>query len=155
MIRYRRDLDNYQFYNTQTEISYWSEVDEDKLQTAIDLFNKEIKWDRMWNVEDAKKRLEEGRLMVVLEIDDKLRGWYWLNYETQEAENLYVHKDFRKKGYGFGIISYIITAGKLRKLDHVWARVDEWNKTSQRLFERCGFKDVGRIYEPGYEETGG
>ena len=149
MIRYRRDLDNYQFYNTQTEISYWSEVDEDKLQTAIDLFNKEIKWDCMWNVEDAKKRLEQGRLMVVLEIDDKLRGWYWLNYETQEAENLYVHEDFRNKGYGFGLISYIITSAKLRKLDHVWARVDEWNKTSQRLFERCGFKDVGRIYEPG------
>tara|TARA_B100000073_G_scaffold258603_1_gene218477 strand:- start:919 stop:1371 length:453 start_codon:yes stop_codon:yes gene_type:complete len=147
MIKYRRGLDNYQFYNTPKEISYWTKVNEVKLQTAIDLFNEEIKWDGMWNVEDAKKRLEQGRLMVVLEIDDKLRGWYWLNYKTKEAENLYVHKDFRNKGYGFGLISYIITSAKLRQLDHVWARVDEWNKTSQRLFERCGFNDVGKIKE--------
>ena len=107
MIRYRRDLDVYQFYSTPNQISYWKEIDEDKLQSAIDLFNEEIKWDRMWNVEDAKKRLKEGRLMVVLEIDDKLRGWYWLNYETKEGLNLYVHKDSRNRGYGFGLISYI------------------------------------------------
>ena len=62
-----------------------------------------------------------------------------MNYETKEGLNLYVHKDFRGHGYGFGLISYIITAAKLRQLEYVWAQVDEWNKVSQELFLRCGF----------------
>ena len=139
MIRYRRYLKNYQFYSTPNQVSYWKEIDEAKLQSAIDLFQEELNWDKMWNVEDAKQRLEDGWLFSVLEVDDKLRGWYWLNYETKEGLNLYVHEDFRGYGYGFGLISYIITAAKLRQLEYVWAQVDEWNKVSQELFLRCGY----------------
>ena len=139
MIKYRRDLKNYQFYNTPNQVSCWKKIDEVKLQSAIDLFQQELNWDKMWNVEDAKQRLEDGWLFSVLEVDNKLRGWYWLNYETKEGLNLYVHKDFRGHGYGFGLISYIITAAKLRQLEYVWAQVDEWNKVSQELFLRCGF----------------
>ena len=139
MIEYRSYLNNYQFYPTTHQISYWKEIDEDKLQSAIDLFQKDLGWDEMWSVEDAKHRLEDGWLFSVLQIDNKLRGWYWLNYETKEGLNLYVHKDFRGHGYGFGLISYIITAAKLRQLEYVWAQVDEWNKVSQELFLRCGF----------------
>ena len=75
----------------------------------------------------------------VTKIDDKIRGWYWLNYEANESFNLYVHENFRGRGYGFGLISYIITAAKLRQLDCVWAQVDDWNEVSQKLFLRCGF----------------
>ena len=140
MIEYRRYLDKYQFYSTPNQVSYWKKIDEDKLQTAIDLFQEELNWDKMWSVEDAKQRLEDGWLFSVLQIDNKLRGWYWLNYETKEGLNLYVHKDSRNQGYGFGLISYIITAAKLRQLDYVWAQVDEWNEMSKRLFTRCGYE---------------
>lgn len=139
MIKFKRSLDKYQFYSTPNQVSYWKEIDEDKLQTAIDLFQEELNWDKMWSVEDAKQRLDDGWLFSVLEIDNKLRGWYWLNYKTKEGLNLYVHKDFRGQDYGFGLISYIITAAKLRQLDCVWAQVDEWNTASQKLFLKCGF----------------
>ena len=141
MIRYRRYLKNYQFYSTPNQVSYWKEIDEAKLQSAIDLFQEELNWDKMWNVEDAKQRLEDGWLFSVLEIDNKLRGWYWLNYDTKESFNLYVHKNHRGYGYGFGLISYIITAAKLRQLDCVIAQVDEWNTASQKLLLKCGFVD--------------
>ena len=139
MIKFKRGLDNYQFYSTPNQVSYWKEIDEDKLQTAIDLFQEELNWDKMWSVEDVKQRLDDGWLFSVLEIENKLRGWYWLNYKTKEGLNLYVHKDCRGYGYGFGMISYIITAAKLRQLDYVWAQVDEWNTASQKLFLKCGF----------------
>ena len=139
MTKFKRSLDNYQFYTTSRQISYWKEIDEDKLQTAIHLFQDELNWDKMWSAEDAKQRLEDGWLFSVLEINDELKGWYWLDYETKEGLNLYVHKDCRGYGYGFELISYIITAAKLQQLDYVWAQIDEWNTASQKLLLKCGF----------------
>ena len=141
IIRYRRDLKNYQFYNTPNQVSCWKKIDEVKLQSAIDLFQQELNWDKMWSVDDANQRLKDGWLFSVLEIDNKLRGWYWLNYDIKESFNLYVHKNHRGYGYGFGLISYIITAAKLRQLDYVIAQVDEWNTASQKLLLKCGFVD--------------
>jgi GNAT superfamily N-acetyltransferase len=140
MIEYRRYLDNYQFYPTSKDITNWKEVDEHKLQLAIDIFQDELNWDKMWSVEDAKQRLEDGWLFSVIEIKNRIQGWFWLNYETKEGSNLYVQKDSRNQGYGFGLISYIITAAKLRQLDYVWSQIDEWNEISKRLFTRCGYE---------------
>jgi RimJ/RimL family protein N-acetyltransferase len=136
---YRKSLNDYRFTPSSYEITHWKKVNEDKLQLAIDIFQEEMNWNKMWSVEDAKQRLEDGWLFSVLEINDELKGWYWLDYETKEGLNLYVHKDYRGYGYGFELISYIITAAKLQQLDSVWSQVDEWNEVSQRLFLRCGF----------------
>jgi GNAT superfamily N-acetyltransferase len=139
MIVYRKSLNDYRFTPSSYEITYWKKINEDKLQSAIDIFQEELNWDKMWSVEDAKQRLEDGWLFSVLEINDELKGWYWLDYETKEGLNLYVHKDCRGYGYGFELISYIITAAKLQQLDSVWSQVEEWNEVSQRLFLKCGF----------------
>ena len=139
MMIYRKSLNDYRFTPSSYEITHWKKVNEDKLQLAIDIFQEEMNWNKMWSVEDAKQRLEDGWLFSVLEINDELKGWYWLDYETKEGLNLYVHKDYRGYGYGFELISYIITAAKLQQFDSVWSQVDEWNEVSQRLFLRCGF----------------
>ena len=139
MMIYRKSLNDYRFTPSSYEITHWKKVNEDKLQLAIDIFQEEMNWNKMWSVEDAKQRLEDGWLFSVLEINDELKGWYWLDYETKEGLNLYVHKDYRGYGYGFELISYIITAAKLQQLDSVWSQVDEWNEVSQGLFLRCGF----------------
>ena len=139
MMIYRKSLNDYRFTPSSYEITYWKKINEDKLQSAIDIFQEELNWDKMWSVEDAKQRLEDGWLFSVLEINDELKGWYWLDYETKEGLNLYVHKDCRGYGYGFELISYIITAAKLQQLDYVWAQIDEWNTASQKLFLKCGF----------------
>jgi GNAT superfamily N-acetyltransferase len=136
---YRKSLNDYRFTPSSYEITYWKKINEDKLQSAIDIFQEELNWDKMWSVEDAKQRLEDGWLFSVLEINDELKGWYWLDYETKEGLNLYVHKDCRGYGYGFELISYIITAAKLQQLDYVWSQIDEWNTASQKLFLKCGF----------------
>ena len=65
-------------------LTHWKKVNEDKLQLAIDIFQEEMNWNKMWSVEDAKQRLEDGWLFSVLEINDELKGWYWLDYETKE-----------------------------------------------------------------------
>ena len=140
MIEYRRYLDNYVFHPTPHEILSLKEIDDNELQSAIDLFQEELNWNGMWSVEDAKQRIKDGWLFCVLKIDDKIRGWYWLNYEANESFNLYVHENFRGRGYGFGLISYIITAAKLRQLEYVIAKIDEWNGISKRLLIRCGFE---------------
>mgnify|MGYP005993740447 FL=1 len=139
MMIYRKSLNDYRFTPSSYEITYWKKVNEDKLQLAIDVFQEELNWNKMWSVEDAKQRLEDGWLMSVLQQDDELKGWFWLNYETQEGLNLYLHKDHRNWGHGKGLINYIHTAAKVRGLDSVWSHVDEWNDVSQRLFLRCGY----------------
>ncbi len=139
MIVYRKSLNDYRFTPSSCGITYWKKVNEDKLQLAIDIFQEELNWNKMWSVEDAKQRLEDGWLMSVLEKDDEVKGWFWLNYETQEGLNLYVHKKHRNWGFGHGLINYICNSAKLKGLNSVWSQVDEWNEIAQRLFLRCGY----------------
>jgi|TARA_B100000035_G_C21020950_1_gene564042 ribosomal protein S18 acetylase RimI-like enzyme len=144
VIKLHRYLDNYQFYNTCKEVQFWNQLipkdTEDKLSIAIEEFQRELNWDGMWSISDAYERLSDGWCLSVLNIDDKVRGWSWLNYHTKEYLNLYVHKDFRNKGYGFNLVSSGITAGKLRKLDYLWSEVDDWNINSINLLKKCGYE---------------
>ena len=71
MNEYRRYLDNYVFHPTPHEILSLKEIDDNELQSAIDLFQEELNWDGMWSVEDAKQRIKDGWLFCVLKIDDK------------------------------------------------------------------------------------
>tara|TARA_B100002019_G_scaffold165969_1_gene143449 strand:- start:5331 stop:5759 length:429 start_codon:yes stop_codon:yes gene_type:complete len=139
MIKYYRYLKDFKFYPNPNEIIYQKNLDELKLKVAIDEFQKELDWDEMWNVDDAQQRLNDGWCWTTLEIDNKLKGWFWLDYETKEGKNLYVHKDYRDKGYGLKLINSIITAGRLRNFEYIWSQVDEWNNKSKRLFERSGY----------------
>ena len=65
MIEYRRYLDNYVFHPTPHEILSLKEIDDNELQSAIDLFQEELNWDGMWSVEDAKQRIKDGWLFCV------------------------------------------------------------------------------------------
>ena len=140
MIKFKPDLINYKEVEIIPEINQVFELDEEKLKWAIDEFQVELNWKDIWSVEDAKQRLKGGWYFNILEIDKKIVGWVWFNILESELCNLYVHKDYRNMGYGKELIYSILNLANDKGLDILYADVDDWNKNSQKLFRKCGWK---------------
>ena len=119
------------------------------LQDSIDSFQSELNWDGMWGVDDAKKRLEGGWKFNTLSMEsfgwEKVYGWIWLSPQA-EACNLYVHKYHRNHGWGEKLILSILNIAKKDGHEWVWSEIDDWNKVSQRLVDKIGYKEAS-IYE--------
>ena len=93
-------LSDYISTKISSEIKRITKIDRQKLQDSIDIFQSELDWTEMWSIEDAQKRLEEGWWFYVIEKDDKYIGWAWFDTPNKKFCNLYVHKDYRNRGYG-------------------------------------------------------
>ena len=70
-------------------------INNTKLQSGIDEFNKQLNWDNMWTVTDAKERLKNNWWFYVIEEDNKYIGWAWFDTPNKQFCNLYVLKDYR------------------------------------------------------------
>ena len=95
----------------------------------------------MFNVFDEMRRISAGEKIYVADIDNVMFGYCWV--EKQDDETFYIYNVFSKKTYfprtygATDMLHYVIenhTNGK------IWAKVDEWNKKSIRVFEKLGFK---------------
>jgi RimJ/RimL family protein N-acetyltransferase len=78
-----------------------------------------------------------------------------IDYKNGTAElHIKLSKDTRRKGYGTDITRTVVnySFNELR-LHCIYARINDYNKASQKLFERCGFEKEGimraRIYKNG------
>ena len=139
MIKYVKKLDSdYKIHYPINQI----ETLPDYLQLAIDEFQEELNWEKMWSVEDAEKRLKDGWKFNTVELDswgrNTIFGWIWLS-PKQIACNLYVHKYYRNKGWGEKLILSIFNVAKQLGYDKVYSEIDEWNEVSKRLVDRLGY----------------
>lgn len=65
------------------------------VQKCIDLFNSEIQWSGMFNVEEAKHRFQKNNLMFVLKENNNVLGHVW--FDNNYLYNMFVSK---KRIYG-------------------------------------------------------
>ena len=100
MIKFFYNLSNYKPVKVLPEIKRVIKIDRQKLQDGIDIFQNELDWQQMWTVEDSEKRLEDGWWFYVMEKSNKYIGWAWFDTLNKQFCNLYVHKDYRDRGYG-------------------------------------------------------
>ena len=140
MIEFKYNLTNYNNVKIIPEIKQVFFIDEKKLKSSIDEFQVELEWNNMWSIEDAKQRLKDGWKLLVIEKDNKYIGWSWIDISIKKWFNLYVHKDYRNMGYGKELIYSILNLANDKGLDILYADVDDWNKNSQKLFRKCGWK---------------
>tara|TARA_Y100000593_G_C4217466_1_gene289987 strand:- start:36 stop:467 length:432 start_codon:yes stop_codon:yes gene_type:complete len=139
-MEFKYNLSEYDIIKIRPEIKEIHTINDNRLKSAIDEFQSELNWDEMWSLDEAKSRLQSGWNLVVIEKYNKYVGWAWIWPEYKRWFNLYVHKDYRKMGYGAELIYSILNIAKDKNLDVLYADVDGWNKNSQNLFIKCGWE---------------
>ena len=128
-MNYKRDLLEYEKVKIESNIKNIQRIDEykKKIEKEIENFQEELNWDGMWSVDDAIDRLEAGWYFNVMEMDNYITGWVWFNPIENLLCNLYVNKEFRKKGHGKQLIYSIMNLTKDDNIDTIYAEVDGGN----------------------------
>ena len=152
-MNYKRDLLEYEKVKIESNIKNIQRIDEykKKIEKEIENFQEELNWDGMWAVDDAIDRLEAGWYFNVMEMDNYITGWVWFNPIENLLCNLYVNKEFRKKGHGKQLIYSIMNLTKDDNIDTIYAEDDWWNDSGNLAFSRTGWRTVERREWKKYE----
>ena len=94
--------------------------------------------------------------VIVLEEDGIVRGWAALSkwspkpaYGGTVENSLYVHKDYRGKGYGKKLLEGIIQIASKSSFHTVIARIAGDNTLSISMHEKAGYIKIGTMIEAG------
>jgi len=69
-------------------------------------------------------------------------GGYWKIKDEAHIVNLAIHPDFRKKGLGTKLLSFLLTQIQNQRLSTITLEVRESNVIAQRLYEKFGFRKI-------------
>jgi GNAT superfamily N-acetyltransferase len=139
-VKFKINLEN---YNT-TRIPYSiSEVDSNtfnlnELSEEIYTFNEELKWDGMWNLNDAENRLKNNWRLIIFNPGGMIRGWYWVD-DTGICQNLYINKEYRNKGIGKYMHLALFNICKKINMSEVICYIDDWNISSIKCAQNAGW----------------
>lgn len=81
-----------------------------------------------------------------LMIDEKLSGYicFWMFADEIHLMNIAVHPERRGKGYGQYLLTRMIETGASMGIETVWLEVRPSNPMAIMLYEKLGFKEIGR-----------
>jgi hypothetical protein len=117
-------------YNNQNQF-------QDVIQQCINLFNSEIEWNDMWNINQSKLRFENGHILYVLIKNNFPLGYVWVD-ETY-LYNTFVSK-LREDGDSHWFLQNVIIERFKDGVQFIELYTEEWNKRSIRFWEKIGFK---------------
>jgi L-amino acid N-acyltransferase len=112
------------------------------------------------NMEQWFENKEKGSYPVIGLIDEEdiLMGFgsygafrAWPAYKYTVEHSLYVHKDFRGKGYGRIILSELIAQARKQDYHNLIAGIDSSNQVSISMHRSFGFTFCGKIMHAGYK----
>ncbi len=93
---------------------------------------------------------------IVCEEAGKVVGWASLSrysdrraYDRTAETSTYVHRDFRGRGIGRGLLVRIIETARLNGLHVLLARITSESAPSLALHRSIGFRDVGTLHAVG------
>ena len=159
------DVENYEKLNLEKpeymikRINAIDQETEDKIKKALQQMDfRPLPFD----LEEAKKRLENKYRFVVIEHDGEFVGWTWdavgfmyipeleetIRLKDREAFsfNTYIHKDHRNKGLNklmlHGKVSFLQDENFTKEWGHIWS----WNIPSLTSFTHMGWKIIGYYY---------
>jgi ribosomal-protein-alanine N-acetyltransferase len=84
--------------------------------------------------------------LIVAEANNRLAGYAaaWSVLDQCELGNVAVAPDWRNRGVGSQLVARILELARARCVREVFLEVRPSNATAQRLYERLGFRRVGR-----------
>ena len=111
-----------------------------EIQKCIDLFNSEIKWEGMFDIKDAERRIILGDRIFIGYYKNQIFGYCWLKMISEGSflyYNLFSKSEPNERNYGATDLLYLIikkyTEGEIESL------IDDWNQKSIRVAEKLGF----------------
>lgn len=99
-----------------------------------------------WKREDFQASVNNREhIYVVAEENGEIAGYcgLWMVAGEGQINNVAVREDFRKKGVGYGMLSYLLELGRKENLDAFTLEVRVSNKGAVRLYEKLGFHSAG------------
>jgi len=133
-------LNHSELIERKTDISIKQITEQIEIQKCIDLFNSEIQWNDMFNVQKALNRIEKGEKMFVGYKNEDIFCYCWI--KENHKDDYYIYNVFSKKPKSLrkiGVIDLLYLVIKNYTTGKIRAEIDDWNTQSQRVFERLGF----------------
>jgi len=112
------------------------------IETLINYFNEEYKWDNMFTIKDVEDRINNGHTIFILYYDKQPIGYVWfkeLDSKTTFGYNLYVtkkiHRPFNSAHWFYNKVSGIM----LEKYNSIKVEIEDWNKVVFELVKNIGY----------------
>ena len=132
-------LNHSELIERKTDISIKQITEQIEIQKCIDLFNSEIQWNDMFNVEQALDRIERGEKMFVGYKNEDIFCYCWIRQDSEQE--YYLYNLFSKKPKSLrkiGVVDMLYLVIKYHTIGKITAEVDEWNIQSQRVAKTLG-----------------
>ena len=116
------------------------ETNETIIKNCIEFFNQEIKWDGMFDLDEAKRRINNGDKFFTGYQNGMIFGYCWLTkLDTGHyiIYNVFSRKTEQPRTYGATDMLYYVI--KHHTFGIVSAEVDDWNIKSINVFTKLGF----------------
>ena len=83
--------------------------------------------------------------ILVLKCDNKVAGYitYTKIFDEIQIANVAVSPNYRRKGFGFMLVSDLIGKAKSEDVQLITLEVRKSNTAAYLLYEKCGFETVG------------
>ena len=133
-------LNHSELIERKTDIPIKQITEQIEIQKCIDLFNSEIQWNDMFDVQKALDRIERGEKMFVGYKNEDIFCYCWIRQDNEQE--YYLYNVFSKKPESLrkiGVIDLLYLVIKNHTTGKIKVEIDKWNIQSQRVAERLGF----------------
>ena len=115
------------------------------IQTLIDFFNLEYKWDGMFDIDECKNRINSGQYLFLLKLNDTPIGYVCfkkLTSDTCFGYNLYVTKQTPRPKYAPTWFYRKVSGIMLEKYNSIHVEIEDWNDVVFELVESIGYTPI-------------
>ena len=112
-------------------------------------------YDFPWGQTIFQDCLRSGYSSWVIENNQNLIGYGVMLITSDESHilNLCVHPDYQSMGIGKQLLEHFLGLAERHNIQRVFLEVRENNTNANSLYDKCGFKNVGK--RKGYYTTNG
>ena len=88
----------------------------------------------------------DADLIAAVSDDDRLVGYavVWTVVDQAELGNVAVQQEWRQRGVGRMLVQAALERARARSAEECFLEVRESNRSAQSLYEKCGFRSIGR-----------
>jgi hypothetical protein len=142
-INYSRIIHTKTLYPKRDELSLLS-IDKNNIHSelpnvskTIEVFNMEIEWRKMWNLEDSITRTNTNHKLFILLQDNEPLGHVWFN--DGFLYNAFVSCERKDGDSTWFIEESIFEMNRKFLVKKITLKVDKWNKRAIRFWEKLNF----------------
>lgn len=141
MIKYQLKYEELVPRNIHSDFKVVEAADNATIQKCIDLFNLEVQWNGMFDIQEALYRIGQGEKMFVGYKNKDIFCYCWI--KPYNERGYYLYNVFCKKPSSLrkiGVIDMLYLVIKDYTKALITVDIDDWNNESQKVAKRLGFE---------------